>query len=91
VNKGDLIRTVAGKTGLTQKDASAAVGATFDAIQSALRRGEKVTLVGFGGFEVRHRAARQGRNPQTGKALRVAARKVPAFRAGKPLKEAVNR
>jgi DNA-binding protein HU-beta len=90
VNKADLTRVVADKTGLTRKDAAQAIDATFGAIRAALEKGEKVTLVGFGGFEVRQRKARAGRNPQTGKALRIKARKVPVFRAGKPLKEAVN-
>lgn len=90
MNKGDLIDLVAERTGFTKKDSSKAIDAVFDAIRSALAKGEKVSLVGFGSFEVRNRRARQGRNPQTGRSLRIAARKVPVFRAGKPLKEAVN-
>ncbi|HVB10391.1 MAG TPA: HU family DNA-binding protein [Bacillota bacterium] len=90
MNKADLTRMVASKSGLTRKDAGEAIDATFSAIRSALMKGQKVTLVGFGGFEVRQRKARAGRNPQTGKPLRIKARKVPVFRAGKPLKEAIN-
>lgn len=90
MTKVELVKAVAVRTGLTQKDASRAVDATFDSIRGALANGEKVRLVGFGGFEVRQRAARQGRNPQTGKKLRINSRRVPAFRAGKPLRDAVN-
>jgi DNA-binding protein HU-beta len=90
VNKGDLVDLVAERTGFTKKDSSKAIDAVFEAIRGALAKGEKVSLVGFGSFEVRNRRARQGRNPQTGRSLRIAARKVPVFRAGKPLKEAVN-
>jgi DNA-binding protein HU-beta len=89
VTKTELVKVVADKTGMTQKEAAKAVAATFESIRSALAKGEKVQLVGFGGFEVRQRASRQGRNPRTGKKLRIQARRVPAFRAGKPLREAV--
>lgn len=91
MNKADLTRAVAKESGLTRKHAGEAIDATFSAIRTALSKGDKVTLVGFGGFEVRHRKARPGRNPQTGTALRIKARKVPVFHAGKPLKQAVNR
>ena len=85
-NKQDLIAKVAEATELTKKDSAAAV---FSAIESFLSEGEKVQLIGFGNFEVRERAARKGRNPQTGEEIEIAASKVPAFKAGKALKDAV--
>jgi DNA-binding protein HU len=88
-NKQDLIAKVVEATGLTKKDATASVNAVFDTVKDYLAEGEKVQLIGFGNFEVRERAARQGRNPQTGEAISIAASKVPAFKAGKALKEAV--
>ena len=88
-NKQDLIAKVVKATGLTKKDATASVNTVFDTIKDYLSEGEKVQLIGFGNFEVRERAARQGRNPQTGEAISIAASKVPAFKAGKALKEAV--
>ena len=88
-NKAELIESVASATGLTKKDATAAVDAVFGSIQDSLSKGDKVQLIGFGNFEVRERAARKGRNPQTGKEIKIAASKVPAFKAGKALKEAV--
>ena len=88
-NKQELVNDVATTTGLTKKDATAAVDAVFTSIEEALKNGEKVQLIGFGNFEVRERAARKGRNPQTGKEIKIAASKVPAFKAGKALKEAV--
>ncbi|KRM08258.1 MAG: HU family DNA-binding protein [Liquorilactobacillus ghanensis] len=88
-NKAQLIDTVATKTGLTKKDATSAVDAVLDTIQDLLKQGEKVQLIGFGNFEVRERAARKGRNPQTGKEIQIPASKVPAFKPGKALKEAV--
>ena len=88
-NKQELVDSVAKATGLTKKDATAAVDAVFTSIEEALKNGEKVQLIGFGNFEVRERAARKGRNPQTGKEITIAASKVPAFKAGKALKEAV--
>lgn len=91
MTKSDLIDRVAQQTGLTKKDSGRAVEAAFEAIADALAKGEKVQLVGFGSFEVRRRAARKGRNPQTGREIRIAARKVPAFKAGKALKDAVAR
>jgi DNA-binding protein HU-beta len=87
MNKSELIQVVSEKSGLTKKDASAAVEAVFSCISEALARGEKVQLVGFGNFEIRERAARKGRNPQTGEVIDIAASRVPAFRAGKALKE----
>jgi len=88
-SKHDLIAKVAEATELTKKDAAAAVNATFEAVSEYLAAGEKVQLIGFGNFEVRDRAERKGRNPQTGKEITIAATKVPAFKAGKALKEAV--
>ena len=88
-NKAELVDRVAKKTQLTKKDVSATVEALFETIQEALKAGEKVQVIGFGTFEVRERAARQGRNPQTGEAISIAASKVPAFKAGKALKDAV--
>ncbi|MDT1996348.1 DNA-binding protein [Carnobacterium divergens] len=88
-NKAELIESVTTSTGLTKKDATAAVDAVFETIQSTLSAGEKVQLIGFGNFEVRERAARKGRNPQTGEEIQIAASKVPAFKPGKALKDAV--
>jgi DNA-binding protein HU-beta len=89
MNKTELIAKVAEATELTKKDAARAVDAVFDAISEALRNGEKVQIIGFGHFEVRQRAARKGRNPQTGEEINIAASKVPAFRPGKGLKEGI--
>lgn len=89
MNKSELIVAVAKDAGITKKAASDAVEATFSAIQNALTEGEKVTLVGFGTFEVRDRKERQGINPSTGEPLTIPATKVPAFKPGKTLKEAV--
>ncbi|MFZ5639760.1 MAG: HU family DNA-binding protein [Bacillota bacterium] len=90
MNKQDLVSSVAEKAELTKKDAEKAVSAVFASIEGALAKGDKVQLVGFGTFEVRKRAARKGRNPQTGKEIQIAAAKVPAFKAGKALKDAVS-
>ncbi|MCL6547485.1 MAG: HU family DNA-binding protein [Alicyclobacillus sp.] len=89
MNKSELIQAVAERTGMTKKDVNQIVEAVFDAISDALARGEKVQLVGFGNFEIRERAARKGRNPQTGEVIDIAASKVPAFRAGKALREGI--
>ena len=89
MNKMELVAAVAAKANLSKKDAEAAVSATIDAVKDALKAGDKVALVGFGTFEVRERAARMGKNPQTGAAIKLAASKVPAFKAGKALKDAV--
>ena len=89
MTKTELIDAVAKKVGLTKADAGRAVDAVIDAISAALAKGEKVTVTGFGTFEVRARAARMGRNPQTGAPLHIAATKTPAFKAGKGLKDAV--
>lgn len=88
-NKQDLIAKVAEATELTKKDSAAAVEAVFAAVADYLAAGEKVQLIGFGTFETRERAAREGRNPQTGEAIKIAATVVPAFKAGKALKDAV--
>ncbi|WCK54593.1 HU family DNA-binding protein [Aneurinibacillus sp. Ricciae_BoGa-3] len=90
MNKTELVEKVAESAQLSKKDATKAVEAFFDAISSALKEGEKVQLIGFGNFEVRERAARKGRNPQTGEEIDIAASRVPAFSPGKGLKEAVN-
>jgi len=89
VNKNDLVATVAERAGLSRKDSERAVTAVIDAIQEALAKGEKVSLVGFGTFEVRARGARVGRNPRTRQAITIPPARVPAFRAGKALREAV--
>jgi len=91
MNKTELIALVAENTGVTKKEAGAVVAATFDAITAAMVKGDKVQLIGFGTFETRKRAARMGKNPQTGKAVKIAACKAPAFKAGKALKDAVNK
>ena len=91
MNKTELVAAVAAQAELSKKDAEAAVSATFDAIKDALKAGDKVALVGFGTFEVRARAAREGKNPQTGAAIKIAASTVPAFKAGRGLKDAVNK
>ena len=88
-NKQELVTDVATATGLTKKDATAAVDAVFASIQDTLAKGEKVQLIGFGNFEVRSRAARKGRNPQTGEEIEIAASKIPAFKPGKALKDAI--
>lgn len=89
MNKQELVSSVAEKSGLTKKDSEKAVNAVFASIEGALAKGDKVQLVGFGTFEVRKRAARKGRNPQTGAEIKIAAAKVPAFKAGKALKDSV--
>ncbi|SDC45707.1 bacterial nucleoid protein Hbs [Melghirimyces thermohalophilus] len=91
MNKTELISQVAEKSQMTKKDATQAVDAVFEAITEALKNGEKVQLIGFGNFEVRERAARKGRNPQTGKEIDIPASKVPAFKPGKALKDDVNK
>ena len=89
MNKTELISAVAAKAEMTKKDAEKAVNAVISSIQGALAKKDKVQLVGFGTFEVRQRAARTGRNPQTGKEIKIAATKVPAFKPGKSLKDSV--
>ncbi len=89
MNKTELVNAVAAKAGLSKKDAEAATKAVVDAVTEALTKGEKVQLVGFGTFEVKNRAAKTARNPRTGEVVEVAASKVPAFKAGQALKDAV--
>ena len=91
MNKQELIAVMAEKANLSKKDAEAALNAFVGAVEDALVKGDKVQLVGFGGFEVRERAARTGRNPQTGAEMKIAAAKVPAFKAGKALKDLINK
>ncbi|GEN34207.1 HU family DNA-binding protein [Aneurinibacillus danicus] len=90
MNKTELIEKVASTTEMTKKQASQVVDAILNSITEALKAGEKVQLIGFGNFESRERAARKGRNPQTGEEIEIAATKVPAFSPGKALKDAVN-
>ena len=90
MNKTQLIDVVAAKTDLKKKDAEAAVNAVTEAIVEALKAGDKVQLVGFGTFEVKERAEREGRNPKTGETIKIAASKHPAFSAGKAFKDSVN-
>ncbi|MFE7083738.1 HU family DNA-binding protein [Priestia megaterium] len=89
MNKVELINAVTSKTELTKQDAKKAIDALLETISMTLAKGEKVQLVGFGTFEVRERAERTGRNPQTGEEMKIPATKVPGFKVGKELKEAV--
>lgn len=89
MTKAELVTAIANKTELTKKNSEAALAAVLESITEALKKGDKVALVGFGTFEVRARAARSGINPQTKKKIKIPATKVPAFKAGKALKEAV--
>ena len=91
MNKSDLIAAIAAKTGETKKDAEATVNAFIDVVTESLAKGDKVQLVGFGSFEVRKRAARKGRNPQTKEEIKIPASKAPVFKAGKALKDLVNK
>lgn len=91
MNKNDFVASVAGSTDMSKADASRAVDSVFDTIKDSLSRGEEVRLVGFGTFSVAHRKATQGRNPRTGERIQIAASKQAKFKAGKALKEAVNR
>src|SRR5262245_49422740 len=86
MNKAELIDAVSGKTGLQKAEATRAVDAVFDAVTAALKAGDSVSLLGFGTFVVKARAARAGRNPRTGETIEIAATKVPGFKAGKALK-----
>ncbi len=90
MNKEELVKEIAKKAKVSQKAASDVLSATIDTVQKTVSKGKKVTLVGFGTFEARKRQARTGRNPQTGAAIKIAAKTVPAFSAGKKFKEAVN-
>lgn len=89
MNRQELIASIAEKSGITKKDAETVLSATIASITEALKKGDKVQLVGFGTFEIRERAARTGRNPATGAEIKIAAAKTPAFKAGKALKDAV--
>lgn len=90
MNKSELVASVAEVAELTKKDAEKAVNAVFASVQKALVEDDKVQIIGFGTFEVRTRAARKGRNPQTGETIEIPASKNPVFKAGKALKEAAN-
>ena len=90
MNKTELVAAIAEEAGITKKDAEKAVKAFTDVVAKSLKKGDKVQLVGFGTFEVVKRAAREGRNPQTGKTMKIKASKAPKFKAGKALKDAVN-
>lgn len=89
MNKTELIQAVVEKSGLTKKDVTKVVESTFESITETLQSGDKVQLIGFGNFEVRERAARKGRNPRTKEDIEIPASKVPAFKPGKALKDAV--
>ncbi|HCH28881.1 MAG TPA: hypothetical protein DEW35_05175 [Ruminococcaceae bacterium] len=89
MNKTELVAKVADKAGISKKDADSAVSAVFDSIIAELKAGKKVALIGFGTFEVRKRAARNGLNPKTKEAIKIPASKAPAFKAGKAFKDAV--
>lgn len=91
MTKAELIAKIAEKAGLSKADAGKALNATVESITAALKKGDKVALVGFGTFETRKRAARTGRNPQTGEEIKIKASTIPAFKAGKALKEKVNK
>ncbi len=91
MNKTELVAAIAEKTELSKKDSEKAVKAFVEVVTEQLAKGEKVTLIGFGTFEVTKRAAREGRNPQTGKKIKIAAAKMPKFKAGASLKETVNK
>ncbi len=91
MNKQELVAAMAEKANLSKKDAEAALAAFIGAVEGALKKGDKVQLVGFGSFEVRERAARIGRNPQTGAEMKIAAAKVPTFKAGTNLKQLINK
>jgi DNA-binding protein HU-beta len=90
MNKAELVDAVANAASLSKADAGRAVDAVVNSITSALKKGQQVSVVGFGTFSVKHRAARSGRNPRTGETIKIAAVNVPGFKAGKALKDAVN-
>ena len=89
MNKTELIAAMAAKSGLSRKESGAALASLIDGIKDALKAGKRVAIPNLGTFEVRERAAREGKNPRTGEAVKIPAKKVPAFKAGKALKEAV--
>ena len=90
MNKAELVAAMADQAGLSKKDAESALKAFTDVVSEELKKGEKIALVGFGTFEVSERAAREGRNPQSGAPMKIAASKAPKFKAGKALKDLVN-
>lgn len=90
MNKAELVAAIAEKTELSKKDSEKALKAFIDVVTEELTKGEKIQLVGFGTFEVSERKAREGRNPQTGKTMKIAASKAPRFKAGKALKDIIN-
>ena len=89
MNKTELISTVAEAAGMSKKDTEQVLNTFFDTVQNTLKQSDSVQLIGFGTFEVRERAARQGRNPHTGETIEIAAAKAPAFKPGKALKDAI--
>ena len=89
MNKAELVEAVSDKAGITKKQAGSVIDAITDTVKETLSKGERITLVGFGTFHVMERKAREGRNPRTGKKLEIPAKKVPKFKAGKNLREAV--
>ena len=91
MNKSELVAAIAAKTGETKKSAEASLNAFIEVITETLEKGDKIQLVGFGSFEVRKRAARKGRNPQTKEEIKIPASKAPVFKAGKALKDLVNK
>ena len=91
MNKAELVAAIAAEAQISKKDSEKALKAFIDVVTEELKKGEKVQLVGFGTFEVSERAAREGRNPQTGKSIKIAASKAPKFKAGKGLKDIVNK
>ena len=91
MNKAELVAAIAEKTELSKKDSEKALKAFIDVVTEELTKGEKIQLVGFGTFEVSERAAREGRNPQTGETMKIAASKAPKFKAGKALKDVINK
>jgi DNA-binding protein HU-beta len=90
MNKAELVESVANAANLSKADASRAVDAMVNSITQALKKGQQVSVVGFGTFSVKHRAGRSGRNPRTGETIKIPASNVPGFKAGKALKDAVN-
>lgn len=90
MNKGELVSAIADKAGLTKDQAEAALSATIDSIQGALKKDDSVSLIGFGTFSVTNRPAREGRNPRTGETIKIAAKNVAKFKPGKKLSEALN-
>lgn len=91
MNKAELVAAIAERTELSKKDSEKALKAFIDVVTEELTKGEKIQLVGFGTFEVSERAAREGRNPQTGETMKIAASKAPKFKAGKALKDVINK